>query len=346
MLNKKPCYSLSKPLQEYLKEYNRLYNNLLSYDDLLRYAGAVNVYDSEGKDTLWLSVYYLEHEKSEIDFELKRIYTVLMSDGNINNIDNLFIDAIDYCSFGNSKPFRVKIRNLLNDNYIYFYIKKLDASRIYGLELEHLLSPDYINFLAYDTTLIEEHIMGIPGDVFITKRLPSCTALEKSQLAKEFVKFNERSLVRLLGDMRSYNYVIVPIYDFDNILYKIRAIDFDQQSYEGDYKNYLPQFFEENLSMVSLVKNTFTKSSIKQYKIEERSIIAKRILSAKFRIEKLLQCMRDDSISSPSKIKLLSLYFYNLTTDIKFKNIASMGALLTNLFNYVSVNNHKYETTI
>ena len=56
--------------------------------------------------------------------------------------------------------------------------------------------------------------------------------------------------------------------------------------------------------------------------------------------------MRDDSISSPSKIKLLSLYFYNLTTDIKFKNIASMGALLTNLFNYVSVNNHKYETTI
>jgi hypothetical protein len=36
---------------------------------------------------------------------------------------------------------------------------------IYGLELEHILSPDKINFLVYNDTL-EEHIMGIPGDVF------------------------------------------------------------------------------------------------------------------------------------------------------------------------------------
>ena len=167
--NKKPLYSLTKPLMEYLKEHNRLYNNLLSYDDLLRYAGAVNVYDSDGEDTLWLRGFYMEHERSEIDFELKRIYTALISDGNTDMIEHLFIDAIDYCSFGNSKPFRVKIRNLFNNNYVYFYVKKLDASRVYGLELEHLLSPDNINFLAYDNTLIEEHVIGIPGDVFITK---------------------------------------------------------------------------------------------------------------------------------------------------------------------------------
>jgi hypothetical protein len=43
------------------------------------------------------------------------------------------------------KPFRVKIRNILNDNYTHFYVKA-DASRIYGLELEHILSPDKINF--------------------------------------------------------------------------------------------------------------------------------------------------------------------------------------------------------
>jgi hypothetical protein len=34
------------------------------------------------------------------------------------------------------------------------------------LELEHILSPDKIN-LVYEDTLVEEHIMGIAGDVFI-----------------------------------------------------------------------------------------------------------------------------------------------------------------------------------
>ena len=43
------------------------------------------------------------------------------------------------------------------------------------------------------------------------------------------------TLPRLLGDMRAYNYVIVPIHDFDQVVYKIRAIDFDQQSYEGKF---------------------------------------------------------------------------------------------------------------
>ena len=32
-------------------------------------------------------------------------------------------------------------------------------------------------------------------------------------------------MIRLLGDMRSYNYVIVPTHDFDQVVYKIRAID-------------------------------------------------------------------------------------------------------------------------
>ena len=70
--------------------------------------------------------------------------------------------------------------------------------------------------------------------------------IEKSQIAKEFVKFSERCMIRLLGDMRSYNYVIIPIHDFDQVVYKLRAIDFDQQSYEADFKVYRPQLFKEN----------------------------------------------------------------------------------------------------
>ena len=49
---------------------------------------------------------------------------------------------------------------------------------------------------------------------------------------------------KIIGDMRSYNYVVVPIHDFDQVVYKIRAIDFDQQCYEGSFKVYRPQFFK------------------------------------------------------------------------------------------------------
>ena len=65
-------------------------------------------------------------------------------------------------------------------------------------------------------------------------------------------------MIRLLGDMRAYNYVVIPTHDFDQVIYKIRAIDFDQQCYEGKFKVYRPQFFKENYPMVETVKNKLT----------------------------------------------------------------------------------------
>ncbi|CAN0602352.1 unnamed protein product, partial [Ectocarpus sp. 12 AP-2014] len=227
----------------------------------LRFSGSVVVYDKNEEDTLWIRVYYSEYERKEIDDSLKKVYSILHSDGSNNINQYLNVDAVDFCTFGNSKPFRIKIRNILNDNFTYFYIKKTDASRIYGLELEHMLSPYNLNFLVYKDTLIEEHIAGIPGDEFIKNMLPKCTESEKSQLAKEFVKFNERCMIRLLGDMRSYNYVIVPVHDFDHVVYRIRAIDFDQQCYEGKLNVYRPQFFKENLKMVELVQKKLLSDS-------------------------------------------------------------------------------------
>src|SRR5690606_12664867 len=215
------------------------------YDGLLRCQGPVAVYDNDDNDTLWIRGYYNECDRKDRGRALKKAYTILHSDGNANTIPSLNVDTIDYCTYGNSNPFRIKVRNILNDNYTHFYVKKADASRIYGLELEHMLSPYNLNFLVSNTTLIEEHIAGIPGDVFIKEMLPYCTKSEKSQIAKEFVKFNERCMIRLLGDMRSYNYVIVPTHDFDHVVYKIRAIDFDQQCYEGKFNIYKPQFFKE-----------------------------------------------------------------------------------------------------
>ncbi|WP_345006555.1 hypothetical protein [Snuella lapsa] len=335
---RKPSYPIMDRLHNYLTEYNRNIKIPIFYDDLLRFQGSVVVYDKEDNDTLWIRVYYDEFEREEIDLSLKKVYTILHSDGNESTIPFLNVDAIDYCTFGNSKPFRIKIRNILNDNYTYFYVKTADASRIYGLELEHMLSPYNLNFLVYKNTLIEEHITGIPGDEFIKNMLPKCSKPEKSQIAKEFVKFNERCMIRLLGDMRSYNYVIVPTHDFDHVVYKIRAIDFDQQSYEGKFNIYRPQFFKENLKMVELVAESIQKLSIDQYKIEERSILVKRLKSFHGRIDKLLNCMVSDSISKKEHVDLLKSKIFEYTQDVKFKRCKGMGEILKRSLEYLTRN--------
>ena len=163
---KKPSFKINKVLDDYLASYRRKIVIPIFYEDLKRFSGSVSVYNNKEIDTLWVRVFYSDFERKEIDENLKKVYNLLHSDGNTDNTKFLSIDAIDYCTFGNSKPFRVKIRNILNDNFTYFYVKKADASRIYGLELEHILSPYNLNFLVFENTLIEEHITGIPGDEF------------------------------------------------------------------------------------------------------------------------------------------------------------------------------------
>ena len=207
-----------------------------------------------------------------------------------------------------------------------------------------MLSPYNLHFLVFKDTLIEEHIAGIPGDVFIKDILPNCDKGEQSMIAKEFVKFNERCMIRLLGDMRSYNYVIVPTHDFDHVVYKIRAIDFDQQSYEGKFNIYRPQFFKENLKMVKLVSERFQKESVDQYKLEERSIMAKRLLSYNDRIEELVDCMINDSISNPDNINSLKGKIYEYTSDINFKKSKNMGEILKFALEFVKRNYQNVHT--
>ena len=335
VLNKKKVYPITNELNAYLEKYERITKTRIFYEDLLRFQGSVVVYDKEGEDTLWLSVYYSESDRTEIEASLNKIYTLLHSDGDESTLPFLTVDAIDFCTFGNSKPFRVKVRNILNDNFTHFYIKKADASRIYGLELEHILSPNRINFLVYKDTLIEEHIIGIPGDVFLKKNLPKCTEPEKAQIAKEFVKFNERCMVGLLGDMRSYNYVVIPIHDFDHVVYRIRAIDFDQQSYEGNFKFYKPQFFAENIKMVQLVSSKLLPNSIDQYKKEEHSLMVKRLVGSEKRLLDLLKAMKSDDISPKENVILLRKEIFEFTRDLKYKNAETMGEIIEVTVNFL-----------
>lgn len=339
---KKPPYPISKSLAEYLKQQGRYSKIPIFYEDLLRFQGAVDVFDDEDQDTLWVRTYYAEHEREDIENRLKQMYSILHSDGSDTIIPYLNIDSIDFCTFGNTKPFRIKVRNILNDNYIFFYVKKADASRIYGLELEHLLSPNSINFLVNQDTLIEEHIQGIPGDTFIKNQLEVLPPQDKRALAKEFVKFNERCFVRLLADMRSYNYVVVITQDFDRVQYRLRAIDFDQQSYEGNPKVYKPQFLKENFPLVEMSLNLLAEASIDQYKQEERALLAKRAVIEEKRLGQLLKCMRADVLSSPEKVNQLKKGLFDLTGDVNFKKSNGMGELLSHALDFVT-RNYKHD---
>ncbi|MCF8257784.1 MAG: hypothetical protein K9J06_09530 [Flavobacteriales bacterium] len=324
---KKPFFPIIPPLRKYLRKEGREMKLGLQYVDLLEHSLAIPLLDKMGKDTLWETVHYSVERTMELKKSLTLIYVLLRTEGDLSSARHLDVDRIDYCAFGNSNPFRVRIINRYNDNYDYFYVKTADASRIYGLELEHLLSPNRISYFVDETTLIEEHIAGIPGDVFIDRWL-DLPGVNKVRLAKEFVKFNERCHLRLLGDMRSYNYVVDITPDFDDVQYRIRAIDFDQQSYEGRRRVYLPQFFKENLALVNMGMQLINQRTVEQYQNEERSLIARRLIRSRYRVKDLLDCMEEDNISTPDKVRHLASDLADFHQNKDFLNCKGMGSLL------------------
>jgi hypothetical protein len=237
------------------------------------------------------------------------------------------VERVDFCAFGNSNPFRVRIVNQYNDNYDHFYVKKADASRIYGLELEDILSPNRINYMVCGNTLIEEHIAGIPGDMFLADYLDR-PSTNKVRIAKEFVKFNERCFARLLGDMRAYNYVIDITPDFEDEQYRVRAIDFDQQSYEGKIQAYLPHFFPDNKKVVDLCGQILNLQTIRQYQVEERTLIARRLNFSKEQVIRLTEAMRFGDLSLPEKTQELKAGLRKFHKDDRFLQCANIGDLL------------------
>ncbi|MBC3541444.1 hypothetical protein H7U12_17250 [Rufibacter sp. H-1] len=324
---KKQHYPVTERLQRYLRDYDREAPLAITYQDLLHFTDTYPLYDRWGQDTLWQTVVYDQSQMHEIYEGLTRIYVQLKSGGNESLMEQLSVQRVDYCTFGNSNPFRIRIVNLLNDNYDYFYFKKADASRIYGLELEHVLSPNRINYLVHGASLIEEHIAGIPGDEFI-KHYLSRPNLNRVRLAKEFVKFNERCFALLLGDMRSYNYVVVVTPDFEEEQYRVRPIDFDQQSYEGRKTMYLPQFFKDNNPIVALCTQLLHPETMKQYQNEERTLLFRRIRAARYRLKDLVDCMRKDTISSQEKVTQLREELARHHKVEEFRHCHSMGDLV------------------
>jgi hypothetical protein len=323
---RKQFFPVNDLFRSYLTKYQRSMDLPVTYEDMLKYEDSFPLLNKNGEDTLWQTLIFEAVYGRELYEGLKKIYVILRSGGDESALPNLYIDRVDFCTFGNTKPMRVRVVNQYNDNHDYFYVKKADASRAYGLELEELLSPNDINFLVYQDTLIEEHIIGVPGDDFIRDYMPRID-LHEVRLAKEFIKFNERCFVRLLGDMRAYNYVVEVTPDFEQNQYRVRAIDFDQQCYEGRRTLYLPQFFKNNLPVVNLCTQLINFETSQQYQREERSLIKRRLNFALHRISHLRDCMCADKISSEEKMKQLRKELATMHDDFRFMLCQSMGEI-------------------
>jgi len=337
---KKPIYPVQPGLRDYLVRFSRETALPLTYSDLFYFHVSSPLLDKAGKDTLWQTVGYRSFEMPKIFEGLKEIYALLKSGGDRSALDHLYVDRVDYCSFGNTQPFRIRIVNSYNDNQDYFYIKRADASRIYGLELEHLLSPNRMHYLTCGNTLVEEHVAGIPGDLFIREWLHN-PQVKIVRLAKELVKFNERCFVRLLGDMRACNFVMDMTPDVEEVQIRIRAMDFDQQCHNERKNFYLPQFFKENQALVVYCQKHLNLQTAMQYQREEQSLILRRMQVIHDRLRMLLEVMAAEELAPERNVLRLRAELAEHLKEKRFLGCATMGGLVrASLENLISRHGH------
>jgi len=324
---KKKIYPIAEPFRGYLRRYGRLQERGIRYEELLRYANAVPVYDETGEDTLWSTVLYAQQDQQEVHEALLISYADLKAGGDLSIVDYLYIDRVDLCVYGNTLPFRIRVVNRINENFDYFYVKKVDANRLYGLEIEHILSPNRISYFVNGQTVVEAHIIGVPADAFLREGMP-ITPFDQIRLAKDFVKFNERCFVCLLGDMHSGNFVIELTRDFEKWHFRIHPIDFDQSVHHWRKEVYLPQYFPQNGPFVKVATQHLVPENVLQYQVEERALIANRVGVSHGRFDALMDTMRGDEIAPPENVERLGHQLAEHYRNPQFSECSTMGELL------------------
>jgi hypothetical protein len=93
--------------------------------------------------------------------------------------------------------------------------------------------------------------------------------------------------------------------DFEKLHYRMRAIDFDQQSHHSRRKVYLPQFFPGNNPVIAFGLEHLTEPNVDQYQREERALMAGRLRVNRQRYDALMDVMREDLIAPPESVAAL-----------------------------------------
>jgi hypothetical protein len=128
--------------------------------------------------------------------------------------------------------------------------------------------------------------------------------------------------------MRNDNYVVEIIPDFDELYFRLRAIDFDQHCYEGDVKIYMPQYFKENNPIINLGLKSMSPVVELQYQKEERARLLTRVKAANRQLETLLDTMRTEDLAPKDNVTKLSVGLAELYHNKSFLEARSMGDLI------------------
>src|SRR5690606_387994 len=125
----------------------------------------------------------------------------------------------------------------------------------------------------------------------------------------------------------SVNYVVDITPDFEEVQYRVRPIDFDQQSYEGRGKTYLAYRYPSNKTLTKHALDVLNRKTIDQYIAEEHAQMTRRAKVETARLKALLGVMRRDELAPRAHVASLAadLAKYH-HTDI-FRDCLTMGEL-------------------
>jgi hypothetical protein len=127
--------------------------------------------------------------------------------------------------------------------------------------------------------------------------------------------------------MRSVNYVVDITPDFEEVQYRVRAIDFDQQSYEGKGNIYLAFKFKSNRAVTKLAFDVLNRKSIDQYVAEEHAQMARRAKVESSRLRALLGIMRREEIAPREHVITLAKELDRMHGTSDFADCHTMGEL-------------------
>jgi hypothetical protein len=120
--------------------------------------------------------------------------------------------------------------------------------------------------------------------------------------------------------------VITP--DFEGAQIRVRAMDFDQQSYEGRLNLYRPQFFKDNTPLALFCAKHLRIETARQYQREEQVLILQRAAIIEERLAHLLGAMAADPISPPEHVRQLRESLAEHYKRSEYLSCESMGALV------------------
>jgi hypothetical protein len=130
--------------------------------------------------------------------------------------------------------------------------------------------------------------------------------------------------------MHAGNFVVDMSRDFEKWQYRLRPIDFDQQSHHWRKQVYLPQYYPQNKPFSKLGISCLTPEAVLQYQKEERALIANRVRVSHGRFQGLIEVLSEDLIAPEENVVRLRQQLAEHYGDDSFLHCLTMGELVRN----------------